>query len=151
MGKATAYCAAHYPIKIKLTLSALGAPFLDHILTCASVFENTCLHLILSYCMSATEVETLNKTSKTFTPFHHMLLHAEPNIVCKLFQHDPYCASQTTMPIERRLKFLFLTLMRRLHAPSIVHSLTSNHTDSFRDPEKILREFKDALPTELLA
>ena len=55
------------------------------------------------------------------------------------------------MSIEHGLQFLFLVVMQRLNAPLTMRSLSENYAASYRDPEKILREFKDALPPELLA
>ena len=43
---ATYSCIAECATKGKLTLSALITPSLDHILTCDTVFEHICLHLI---------------------------------------------------------------------------------------------------------
>ena len=42
----TAKCAQNYPIKGKITTSALGAPSQDHTFTDDSVFEHIYLHLI---------------------------------------------------------------------------------------------------------
>ena len=69
-------------------------------MTDQSVFERTHLYLILSYFISTAGVEYLNKTSKSFNYFHTMLLHVEPNVIHKLFQHDPDYASQATIPIS---------------------------------------------------
>ena len=149
--KATAECASHYPVKVKLILSALGTPSLDYVLICDAVFEHTYLHLILSNYLSPTGVENLNKTSKSFPRFHHMLLRTEPNIVFKLFHHDPECASQTSIPIEYRLQFMFLVVMHKLHSPPIMRSLAGNWKTSFRCLDKVLKDCKDALPPELLA
>ena len=80
-----------------------------------------------------------------------MLLHAEPNVILKLFQHDPDYVSQTAITTECRLQFLFLAAMHRIHVPSIMCSFTRDWTDSRRDPNKILKECKDALLPELLA
>ena len=49
-------CLAHYPVKGKITLSALETSSLDHIMTNQEVFEHTYLHLILSDYMSITDV-----------------------------------------------------------------------------------------------
>ena len=95
------------------------------------------------------DVENLNKTSKVFSHFHNMILHVEPNIVFKLFQHSPDYASQTTMPTEYRLKLLFLSVMRKLHVPLMMCYLTG--TVSCIDPDKIRREYKEDLPLELIA
>ena len=138
MEKATVCYAAHCSLDGNLILSALGSPSLDHILTCDAVFEHTYLCLILSNYLSIMDVENLNKTSKALPHFHRILLRAEPNIVCNLFQYDPACAHQLSMPIECRLKFLFLVVMRTLYVPSIVNSLIGNCTASCRDPEKSL-------------
>ena len=97
------------------------------------------------------EVENLNKTSEAFTHFHRMFLYVEPNIVWKLFQNYPDYAYQTIMPIESRLQFLFLAAMHRLHVPSIMLSFTGNCTASYRDPDKILKEYEEYLSPELLA
>ena len=76
--------------------------------------------------------------------------HAEPNIVFKRFQDGLDHALQISIPIERRLKFMFLVVAHRLHLPSITRSLTGNSADSYRDPDTILRECKDALSRHLL-
>ena len=72
------------------------------------------------------------------------------NIVCKLFQYDPHYASQESIPTERRLQFLFLAIIHRLHVPSIIRSLTGNYTATYREPDKILRACDEALTPELL-
>ena len=73
--KATSTYVAEHATKGNLTLSALGTPSLDHILTCDTAFEHLCLCLILYDYFSATDVENLNKTNKPFTHFHKMLSH----------------------------------------------------------------------------
>lgn len=78
-----------------------------------------------------------------------MLSHVEPNIVFKLFQHDPDCASQTSIPIERRLKLLFLSVMYRLHVNSITRSLTGNYTSSCRNTTMAITNPKDKKNTTL--
>ena len=40
--------------------------------------------------------------------------------------------------------------MHMMHVSSIMLSLTGNYTASYRDPDKILQECKDALPPDLL-
>ena len=55
------------------------------------------------------------------------------------------------MLTRRRLKLLFLAVTHRMCVPSIMHSVTGNCTASCRDPNKIFKECKDALPPELLA
>ena len=109
-----------------------------------------CLHLILSDCLSATDVENLNKTSKPFAHFHKILSHAEHNEVFKLFQDDPDYALQTSIPVERRLQFLFLSVTHRPRVPSITRSITGNYTASYRDPDTMLRECQEMLPLDLL-
>ena len=79
-----------------------------------------------------------------------MLHYMNLNVVCKLFQYDQNYASQESMPTERRLQFLFLARIHRLHVPSIIRSLTGNYTATYRDPEKILRACNAALTPELL-
>ena len=83
----------YQPVKGKIILSALITPYLDYIITDQESFEHTCLRLILSDYLSPKAVENLNKTSKSFTHFHRMLLHVEPSIIWKLFQHGPEFAS----------------------------------------------------------
>ena len=121
------------------------------ILTCDKEFEHACLHLIIVDCLSTTNVENLNKTSKSFTHVHKILSHAEPNVVFKLFQHDTQHVSQTSIPIERRSQFFFLVVMNRLNAPSIMRSLTRNCTVYYRDPDTMLQECKDVLPPTFLS
>ena len=75
-----------------------------------------------------------------------MLLHVEPDIICKLFHNDPDYASQTTNPIKHRLQFLSLAVIYQLHAPSIMRSMTGNNTSSYRDPDKMLWECIEAFP-----
>ena len=128
--KTTASCAEECATKGKLTLSVLRTPSLDHILKCDTCFEHTCLHLILSDYLFVTDVENLNKNSKPFAHFHKMLSHVEPNTVFKLFQDDLDYASQTSIPIEHILKFLFLEATYRLYVPSIMCSVTRNCTAS---------------------
>ena len=55
------------------------------------------------------------------------------------------------MPTERRLKFLFLTVIHRLHVPSVIRSLPGNYTATHRDPEKIIEACSAALTPNLLA
>ena len=55
------------------------------------------------------------------------------------------------MPTERRLKFLFLEVIHRLHVPSIIRSLPGNYTVTYRDPEKIPKAFSAVLTPDLLA
>ena len=80
-----------------------------------------------------------------------MISHAETDMVFKIFQHNPDYASQTYIPIEHRLEFLFLAEIHRMHVPSAMHSLILNCKASCRDPDKVLKECKYALPPELLA
>ena len=93
----------NYPVKDKLTLSALGTTSLDHVMTDQAVFEWVRLYLILSDYLPTAGVENLNKTSKSFDHFYTMLLHAEPSLTCKFLQHNPDYAFQTNMPIKLRL------------------------------------------------
>ena len=97
--KFTAACAAEHVAKGNLILSALGTPSLDHILTCDTDFEHTCLRLILHDYLHAMDVENVNKTNKPFAHFHKILSHAESNVVFKIFQDEPDFASQTSIPI----------------------------------------------------
>ena len=57
---ATAQCAQNYPIKGKLTTSALGTPSQDHTFTDDSAFEHIYLHLILSDFLLPKEITALN-------------------------------------------------------------------------------------------
>ena len=68
-------------MKGKLTLSELGTPSVDHISIDQAVFKHTHIHLILSDHMFPMGVENLNKTSESFTHFHSILLHVEPNMI----------------------------------------------------------------------
>ena len=68
--KATAAYAAEHFTKGKFTLSSLGTPYLYHLLTYNTAFEHTYLYLILSDCLSATDVKSLNETIIHFTHFH---------------------------------------------------------------------------------
>ena len=79
-----------------------------------------------------------------------MLYCMNLDVACKLFQYDPNYASQESMPTERRLQFLFLAIIHRLHVPSIIRSLTGNYTAAYRDPDEILRACNAALTPELL-
>ena len=81
----TADYSDYYPVKGKIKLLALGSPSLEHIRTDQELFEHTCLHLVLCDVISPTDVENLNKTSKFFVHFHIMILHTEPNTICKSF------------------------------------------------------------------
>ena len=101
----------NYPVKGKITLSALGTPSLDDIMIDQEVFEYIFLHLILPYFLLTMNVENLNKTSELFDQFCTILLHADNNTIHELFQHDPGHTSQTTIAIEHRLKFLFLVAL----------------------------------------
>ena len=74
-----------------------------------------------------------------------MLSHAGPNTIFKLFQDDLDYASHTSIPIEHRLKLLFLAEMHTLHVTSIMHSLTGIYITSHRDLDTMLQEFNDAL------
>ena len=130
-------------------ISSLGTPSLEHIMTDQAVFRHTYLHLILSDYLITADVENLNKTRKLFKQFHTMLLNTEPNITCKLFQHDLDCASQTTTPIKCKLKF-FSLVVTNPNMPSIMRFLTGNLAASCRDPTKILRRCKGTLLLELL-
>ena len=82
---ATAQYAQNYPIKSKLTTSALGTPSQDHTFTDDSVFEHIYLHLILSDFLLPKEINALNSCNRSFHHFYHMLHHMNLNIVCKLF------------------------------------------------------------------
>ena len=146
----TVECAAHCLVKGKFTLSALGALSLDHILTGYVVLERTHIYSIVSDYLSATDMENLNKSRKAFTHFHRMIFREKYNIVFKLFQYDPHCMSQTYVHIESRLQFIFITVMHRLHVLSIMRYLDENCTASCLDPDKIIKECKEALPSELL-
>ena len=79
-----------------------------------------------------------------------MLSHVEPCTVFKLFKEDPEYVSQSSIPIERMLPFLLLALMYGMHVTSIVRFLTGSYTASYRDPDTMLQECKDALPPDLL-
>ena len=45
---------------------------------------------------------------------------------------------------------MFLVFLYRLHVPSIMPYLTENYMNYCRDPDKILRECKNALHPDLL-
>ena len=55
------------------------------------------------------------------------------------------------MHIEHVLQCLLLVVTHELHAPSIMRSLFRNCAASSRDPDKIVKDHKDALLLELLA
>ena len=105
--------AKNYPVKCKLTLSVLGTSSLWHIIADQKFFENIFLHLIFSDCLSTTNSENLNKNIKSFNRFYRMILHTEPDLIYKSLQHDPDYASQTTILIEYRFKFLLLAVIRQ--------------------------------------
>ena len=148
---ATAQYAQNYPIKGKLTTSALGAPSQDHTFTDDSVFDHVYLHVILSDFLLPKELNALNSCHPSFHHFYHMLHHINLNVVYKLFQYDPTYASQESIPTERRIQFLFLAIIHRLHVPSIIRSLPGNYTASYRDPDKILTACEAALTPDLLS
>ena len=52
--------------------------------------------------------------------------------------------------MDRRLQFLLLVVINMIHVPSTTRSFTVNYIASYADPDKILRDYKDALPPELL-
>ena len=133
---ATAQYSQKYPIKGKLTTSALGTPSQDHTFTDVSVFEHIYLHLILSDFLLPKEINALNSCNPSFHHFYHMLHYMNLNVVHKLFQCDPNHAPQEITPTERRLQFLFLAIIHRLHVPSIIRSLPGNYTATYRDPDK---------------
>ena len=54
--KATAAGVAEWTTKGKLTLSALGSPYLEHMLTHDTVFEHIHLHLLLFDYLSSADV-----------------------------------------------------------------------------------------------
>ena len=128
-----------YHIRGKLKKSALGNPSQECTFIDDSVFEHIYLHLTLSCLLLPKEVTSLNACHTCFCRFHHMLRHMNLDVVCKLFQHDTNCASQKIMLTERRLQFLFLSAIHRLHVPSIVRSFPGNYTASHGDPEKIFK------------
>ena len=72
-------------------------------------------------------------------------------MVFKLFKDYPDYVSQISIPIERRLKLLFLEVRHMMNVSSIMRSLTRNYTASYRDPETMLQKCKDVLPPHLLA
>ena len=59
-----------------------------------------------------------------------MLLHTEPELMHKLFQHEPDYYSHATLSIDLRLKVLFLALINHFHVPLIMRYLTGNYTAS---------------------
>ena len=80
-----------------------------------------------------------------------MFYYAELSMVFDLFQDDPDYASQNSIPIERILQLLFLAVRCMLHSPSISRSISNNYRTSYKDPDTMLRECKDALPLDLLS
>ena len=115
-----------------------------------AVFEHMNLYFIISYFLSPLEIEHLKACNILFHRFHTILHHTQPEIVYKLFQCDKDYASQQSIPKERRLQFIFLSLVYRMCMPSMMWSLTGNYTASCRDLEQILWAFSDALQPERL-
>ena len=79
-----------------------------------------------------------------------MLHYMNLNIVYKLFQYNTNYASQEIISTERRLQFLFLTIIHQLHVLSNIHSLPGNYTATYWDPDKILEVYEVALTPNLL-
>ena len=136
--------------KAEETTSDYAKNYLDHIITDQASFEYTCLYLILSYFLKIKCVQIINTCRALFYHFNSILLYMKPRITHNLFQHDPGYVSQPTMPMERSMQFLFLTLIHRLHVPSIIRSLIKNCTALHRDPVQILESCKDILLPDLL-
>ena len=74
----------------------------------------------------------------------------KPEIIYKLFQCDPACKSHTVIHMERRIQFLFLSIICRMRMPLIIWSLKGNCTVTCRDLEKMLHSCAKDLPPEML-
>ena len=120
-------------------------------LTFETSFDFTCIHLILSDHLSTTDIEKLNKTSKTFSHFHKISSHTELCMFFKLFKDDTDYLSQTSIHIERTLQLISLAVTYILHVPSIILSLTGNCKASYIDPDTMIQEYKYVLHPDLLA
>ena len=79
-----------------------------------------------------------------------MLSKINLTYIYDLFDYDINYSKQTVIPPKRKLQYLFLALMHRLHIPSMIRSLKGNQTAAFRDPETILKKCEPALPPDLL-
>ena len=51
--------------------------------------------------------------------------------IYNLFEYDIDYSTQEAIPVERKLQYLFLALIHKLHIPNIVRSLKGNQTVAF--------------------
>ena len=105
----------------------------------------------MSDVLNASDTRALTCCHPLFAHLTKMMEKVNLSLVFDLFGDDPNCASQSAIPAQRRLQFLFLALIHKLHMPSLVRSLTGNYTASFRDRESILNRCRPILPPDVFA
>ena len=74
------------------------------------------------------------------------MLHCmRPEIFYNIRQCEPDYASQTAMPMERRIQFMLLSVIYRTHVLLIIWSLKEKFHHFCRNPDQALHSFKVAL------
>ena len=111
--------ASKCPMKGELTKSALINSSLDHIIADDIIVEHIFMCFILSHLLSPKAAKNLNAHSKLLNYFQTMFFRMKLEIIYNSFQCDQDCASQTTMHMEHRMKFLFLVAINCVHVSSI--------------------------------
>ena len=138
------------PVKGELIVQQRGRPSKHHSFTSEATFDQIYFHLIISDYLDTTSLQTLNKCHVLFAHLCKMLRKIKLDYVYDLFADDKDYATQTFIPLKRRLQYLFLAMLHRMHLPSMIRSLKGNHTAMYRDPKAILDECRPALPPDLL-
>ena len=124
----------------KLLLWEKGESSANHIFTSSIVLEYIYLYLVLSFFLIE-DLKKANSYSALFEYLHKIVKKIKLDYVCTLLEYNKKYISQEKIPLKK-LQYLFLALIYKLHILSILRSLKSNKTIAFRDPIKILKTYK---------
>ena len=142
--------ATKHRIKGELVTQPYGRPSKNYSFCSDVTFELVYLHLVLSSFLSDSDLNSLNQCYPLFGHLCNIISKIKLSYIYDLFEYDLNYKEQSAIPPKRKLQYLFLALMHRLHIPSMIRSLKGNQTTAFRDPEAILQKCEPALPPDLL-
>ena len=131
--------ATKHRIKGELVTQPRGRSSKNYSFYSDITFEQVFLHLVLSSYLTTTDLESLNQCHPLFAHLCTMLSKINLTYIYDLFEYDINYSKQIVIPSKRKLQYLFLALMHRLHIPTMTWSLKGNHTVAFRDPETMLK------------
>ena len=79
-----------------------------------------------------------------------MIQYIKSKLIYKLFKHDLNYNLQESIPLERKLQYLFLVLIHKLQICTVIKFLNGNQTAIFRYTSTILNKCKYILDIDLL-